>query len=54
MQNKSRLMPSAEEIAEMATRGEDVTKFFTNEFTVVRPIQAVNLDLTPKILRDGN
>ena len=39
MENESRQFPSADEIAEMATRGEDISKFFGNEFTVVRPIR---------------
>ena len=52
MQNKSSQLPSADEIAEMATRGEDVSKFFTNKFTVVRPIRRVNVDLTQGMLRE--
>ena len=52
MQNKSSQSPSADEIAEMATRGEDVSKFFTNKFTVVRPIRRVNVDLTQGMLRE--
>ena len=47
MKNKS--MPkaaktgtTADEIAEMATRGEDVSAYFTNKFTVVRPVHRVN------------
>jgi hypothetical protein len=43
--------PSADEIAEMATRGENVSTHFTNSFTVVRPIQRVNVDLTQGMLR---
>jgi antitoxin ParD1/3/4 len=27
---------TADQIADMATRGEDISSFFTNEFTVVR------------------
>jgi len=42
---------TAEEIAEMASRGEDVSTFFTNKFTVVRPVRRVNIDLTPGMLR---
>ena len=34
-----------------ATRGEDVSAWFTNKFTVVRPIQRVNVDLTQGLLR---
>ncbi|MFN7995153.1 MAG: hypothetical protein U0Q18_16210 [Bryobacteraceae bacterium] len=43
---------SADEIAEMASRGEDVSSYFTNQFTVVRPIQRVNVDLTHGMLRE--
>jgi len=42
---------SADEIAEKATRGEDISAHFTNRFTVVRPIHRVNLDLTQGMLR---
>ncbi len=52
MASKSRTSRSPDEIAEMATRGEDVSKFFTNEFTVVRPIRRVNVDLTQGMLRE--
>lgn len=43
--------PSADEIAEKATRGEDISGYFTNKFTVVRPVRRVNLDLTQGMLR---
>ena len=46
MQNKSKLTIAPEEIAEKASRGEDVSSFFTNKFTVVRPVRRVNVDLT--------
>ncbi len=52
MPNKSKRSPSADEIAEMATRGEDVSEFFTNQFTVVRPVRRVNVDLTQGMLRE--
>lgn len=42
---------SADQIAEMASRGENVSTFFTNKFTVVRPIRRVNVDLTEGMLR---
>ena len=42
----------AADIAEMASRGEDVSSYFTNKFTVVRPIQRVNVDLTQGMLRE--
>ena len=44
--------PTADQIAEMATRGENVSSFFTNEFTVVRPVQRVNVDVTQGMLRE--
>lgn len=44
--------PTPDQIADMATRGQDVSAFFTNKFTVVRPIQRVNVDLTHGMLRE--
>jgi hypothetical protein len=52
MPRTSKKTPSADEIAEKATRGEDISAFFTNKFTVVRPVRRVNVDLTPGMLRD--
>lgn len=52
MSKISRTAPTADQIAEMASRGEDVSAFFTNKFTVVRPVQRVNLDLTHGMLRE--
>ena len=43
---------TADEIAELATRGEDVSSFFTNKFTVVPPVRRVNVDLTQGMLRE--
>lgn len=43
---------TADEIADMASRGEDITSYFTNTFTVVRPVRRVNVDLTQGMLRD--
>lgn len=44
-------LPSADEIAEMASLGEDISSYFTNKFTVVRPVRRVNVDLTQGMLR---
>jgi hypothetical protein len=52
MLKTSRTAPSADEIAEMASRGEDVSAYFTNKFTVVRPVRRVNVDLTQGMLRE--
>jgi len=49
---KSKRGPSPDEIAEMATRGEDISSHFTNEFSVVRPVRRVNVDLTQGMLRE--
>jgi metal-responsive CopG/Arc/MetJ family transcriptional regulator len=35
----------------MASRGEDISGYFTNKFTVVRPVRRVNVDLTQGMLR---
>jgi hypothetical protein len=43
---------TAEEIAERASRGEDVSRYFTNKFAVVRPVRRVNVDLTQGVLRE--
>ncbi len=43
---------AADEIAERATRGEDISAHFTNKFTVVRPVRRVNVDLTQGMLRE--
>jgi len=43
---------TADEIAEMASRGEDISSYFTNKFTVVRPVRRVNVDLTEGMLRE--
>jgi metal-responsive CopG/Arc/MetJ family transcriptional regulator len=36
----------------MATRGEDVSAYFTNKFTVVRRVRRINVDLTQGMLRE--
>lgn len=51
MSKTSKVRISADEIAEKASRGEDVSAYFTNQFTVVRPVKRVNVDLTPGLLR---
>jgi len=52
MPNKSKPKVTADEIAEMASRGEDVSSFFTGKFTVVRPVRRVNVDLTQGMLTE--
>ena len=52
MPKTSRSRPSADEIAEIASRGEGISGYFTNRFTVVRPVRRVNVDLTRGMLRE--
>jgi hypothetical protein len=52
MQKSSKKVPSADEVAEMASRGEDISAYFSNKFTVERPVRRVNVDLTQGMLRD--
>ncbi len=47
MPNTSSTPPTADEIAAMACRGEDVSAYFTNKFTVVSPAPPVNVDSGP-------
>jgi hypothetical protein len=43
---------SAEAIARMADRDQDISSFFKNQGRMVRPIQRVNLDLTEAMLAE--
>ncbi|MGA3024365.1 MAG: ribbon-helix-helix protein, CopG family [Bryobacteraceae bacterium] len=52
MPKTSRKTATADQIAEMATRGEDVSAYFTNKFTVVRRVRRINVDLTQGMLRE--
>ena len=45
MPNRSKPKIAPEDIADKASRDEDVSLFFTLEFTVVRPVRQVNVDL---------
>lgn len=52
MPKMSKARPTAEEIAALASQGEDISAYFTNKFTVVRPVRRVNVDLTQGMLRE--
>ena len=52
MLKTSSVAPTADEIAEKASHGEDVSKYFTKKFTVMRPVRRVNVDLTQGMLRE--
>ncbi len=44
--------PTADEIADKAERGENVSKYFTNKGTMKQPVQRVNVDFTVEMLRE--
>jgi hypothetical protein len=41
---------SAEAIARLADKGEDISRFFKREIRMVHPVQRVNVDLTASML----
>jgi hypothetical protein len=50
-------IPTADEIAEMADRGEDISRFFTGDGKMKPPLnktgmQCVNVDFTPEMLHE--
>jgi hypothetical protein len=49
---ESRKPPTADEIADMADRGEDISRFFTNTGKMMPPIQRVNVDFTLPMLNE--
>lgn len=49
---KGKKTPSAESIARMADRGENVSRFFTNRGKMIQPIQRVNVDFTASMLQE--
>ena len=52
MPKTSKTSLSADEIADKASRGEDISAYFTNKFTVVKPVRRVNVDLSQGMLRE--
>lgn len=54
MQNtrRRRKPVSAETIGRLADEGRDVSRFFTNNGRMARPIQRVNVDLAPGMLEE--
>jgi len=45
-------IPSAEQIAEMADAGENVTRFFSGNGRMMQPVQRVNVDFTASMLEE--
>jgi hypothetical protein len=46
----AKTIPSAEQIAEMADSGENVTRFFSGNGRMMQPVQRVNVDFTASML----
>lgn len=44
--------PTADEIAEMAMSGEDVSRFFTNKAEMRPPVRRVNVDFTLDMIKE--
>ena len=44
--------PTADEIADMADRGEDISRYFTNKGKMKYPTQRVNVDFTIEMLKE--
>ena len=43
---------TADEIADRADRGEDISAYFTNEGRMKKPVQRVNVDFTVEMLHE--
>ena len=48
----AKTIPSAEQIAEMADAGENVTRFFSGNGRMMQPVQRVNVDFTASMLNE--
>ena len=44
--------PTADEIAEMAERGEDISRYFSNKGKIKYPVQRVNVDFNIIMLKE--
>ena len=44
--------PTADEIAAMTDRGEDISRYFTNKGKMKYPTQRVNVDFTVEMLKE--
>ena len=50
--NKKMKKPTADEIAELAMSGKDVSSFFSNNGEMKPPVQRVNVDFTVDMLKE--
>ena len=49
---KANKKPTADEIADLAESGKDISKFFTNKGKIKYPTQRVNVDFTIQMLKE--
>ena len=49
---KAYTKPTADEIADLAESGKDISKFFTNKGKMKYPTQRVNVDFTVQMLKE--
>jgi hypothetical protein len=49
---KTRKVTSAEEIARLADRSRDVSRFFTNSGRMMEPVRRVNVDFASPMLKE--
>ena len=50
--SKNKKKPSADEIAEMAMNGKDISGYFSNTGQMKPPVQRVNVDFTVAMLQE--
>lgn len=50
--SKNKKKPTADEIAEMAMDGKDISSFFSNRGQMKPPVQRVNVDFTIDMLKE--
>ena len=50
--SKNKKKPTADEIAEMAMSGKDISSFFSNNGQMKPPVQRVNVDFTVDMLKE--
>lgn len=44
--------PTADEIAEMADSGRDISRYFTNQGTMRQPLTSISVEITQEMLQE--
>jgi hypothetical protein len=50
--SKTTKPPTADQLADMAERGESLKRFFPGKGRMIRPVQRVNVDFSQKMLQE--